>query len=105
MRWFACHFTVKDNFIDCVTSFLPLVAPVGDAVAFTVIVEVPLGVEKVAAPPHAERPENDPANTMTAAPCISRRCLALRLLDTPKRISPSRRPLHQKIPVGVTRGA
>ncbi len=90
--------------MDCVTSVVPEIAPVGDAVAVTVIVEVPAGVPKLALPPQADSPVSDEISTTPAAHCISRRRLARRLLATPNRLRPSRMPLHQPIPVGVITG-
>ena len=98
--------TVKVNVIDCVTSLVPVTAPVGDAVALTVIVDVPLGVVNDAVLlPQAETPVREPATSTPAAHRIHSRRLALRLLAMPKRLSPSSIPLHQKMPVGVMTGA
>ena len=101
------HFTVKLNVIDCVTSLVPVTAPVGDAVAVIVIVDVPLGVgnEDELPPPQEETPVSEPATSNPAAHRIHSRRLARRLLAIPNRPSPSRRPVHQKMPVGVMTGA
>ena len=76
------------------------------AVAVTVTVDVPVGVEKIAVPlPQPETPAKETRSTHPASDCINSRRLAFLLLAKPKRPSPSNRPLHQKIPVGVTIGA
>lgn len=106
----ASYFTVKLNVVVWVTLFALLLAPppaVG-AVATAVIVTVdePDGVVKMSLPvPQAATPARDASKMQPAAHCINSRRLAFLLLARPKRLRPSNRPLHQKIPVGVTIGA
>ena len=76
-----------------------------EAVAVSVIVEVPLGVGKLVFPPQAESPVSEASRTTTAAHCIRSRRRAFLAPAKANRSMPRRRPDHQGIAVGVTTGA
>jgi len=106
----ASYFTVRVKDIVLVTLVAlvgappPVVGPVETAV--TVTFELPVGVVKMAVPlPQPESPARAPSSKQAAIPCINSRRLAFLAPASPNRPKPSRRPLHQKIPVGVTIGA
>jgi hypothetical protein len=77
------HFTVNVNCMDWLTLLAPVVDPLGEATALMVTVEVPVGVEKAAAPPQADIPARELITKAAAAHCIHNRRLARRLLLNP----------------------
>jgi hypothetical protein len=101
------YLTVKVNVMVCTTFSpgigIPLVLG-GVAVAVIVTVDVPVGVVNAVFPPQADIPDKEPKSRKPAAHCKSSRRRAFRLLASPNRLKPNKRPLHQKIPVGVTIG-
>jgi hypothetical protein len=99
------YFTVNVNARVLLTSEAPVVAPVGDATAVTVTVDVPDGVlYALTLLLQLVIPATAASSTHPATARVNNLRRALRLLAEPSRSRPSRMPLHHGKPVGVTTG-